>query len=102
MSAIVDKGGAALALPGGAEGGAAVRTREGISVGTEPVGEPFPSLPRYQPSGTRPPNRGALSHLAPVQEPLAEGFVDTFIDDGRLASCASAVPVDGGRLLLVT
>ena len=67
-----------------------MRFREGISVGTQPDGRALPVSPRYQPNGTRPPNRGALCHFAPIQWPLAEGFVDRSIDDGRLASCASA------------
>lgn len=68
-----------------------MESREGISVGKERRGRALPVLPRYQPSGTRPPNWGALSHFAPVRWPLVEGLVDRLIDDGRITSSASAV-----------
>ena len=44
----MDQGGAALALPGGAGGGAGVRFREGISVCIELDGRALPVSPRYQ------------------------------------------------------
>ncbi|NQW73224.1 MAG: hypothetical protein HQ453_10870 [Actinobacteria bacterium] len=43
----VDKGGAALAPPGGAGGGAEVAFREGILWGTQPDGRALPVSPRY-------------------------------------------------------
>ena len=54
-------------LTTGVQGGADVWFREGISVGTELDGRALAVSSRYQPSGTRPLNRGALSHFTPVQ-----------------------------------
>ena len=45
--AFVDKGGAGIALPGGARGGAEMRFRGGISVGTQLDGRALPVSPRY-------------------------------------------------------
>ena len=52
--------------PRGSKRGPNLAVCEENMVTTQLGGRDLPASPRYQPSGTRPPNRGALSHFAPV------------------------------------
>lgn len=94
--------GAGVALQGGAEGGARMGIREGISVCTQPGGRALPVSPRYQIGHKASRNRGALSYFFPVSGPLAERFICGIYAMNGPRRARPLVPVNLGGVSLIS